>query len=314
MKAALFTNTLSRYNRTHGGRVSASANALGFTEYVIDTDVLNDLSLLDAMLARHADAGGDTLIVNGGDGTLDLLITRLRRPALAAWQPAIILLRGGTTNMTHRDVGYGKHPDAALAAIKQRSTAWIPTQRDVLCLSGDSLPGPHYGFFFGTHALARAIRHARRTFHRRGITGNLGEAWLLLSTLVALVRGRAQGHPLLAPTPLHFTRYGSPCQATHVLLVATTLNTLVLGLRAARPAQGEFGVISIGMPMHGLMRQLPSLWRGAPNQLQGALTRWCDRAMTLRLDSEVTLDGELFATTAQTPLTLRIDSPVTFLQ
>lgn len=313
MKAALFSNALSLYNRTHAGHVTACAAPLGITEYLIDTPALQDLTQIDAMLTRHADAGGDTLIVNGGDGTLDLLIARLRRAPLAAWQPNILLLRGGTTNMTHRDVGYGKNPAAALAEIMRRSTPWNTTQRDVLCLRGDCLPGPQYGFFFGTHALARAIRHARRTLHRRGITGTMGEAWVLGSTLVALLRGKAHGHPLLDPTALHYTRNGVSCQSSHVLLMATTLNTLMLGLRPARPQAGAFGCVSIHTPMRGLLRELPSLWRGTPNQSEGSLIRWCDRAVTLRLDSEVTLDGELFATTTQTPLTLTIDTPITFL-
>lgn len=313
MKAALFSNPLSRYNRVHAGLVSACAKPLGLSEYVMDAEALATLTLLDDMLARHADASGDTLIINGGDGTLDLIIARLRGARFATWQPEIILLRSGTTSMTHRDVGYGSDPAEALASAMRRDTAWTKTARDVMRLSGDSISNPQYGFFFGTHALVRAIRHARHTLHTRGMHGALGEALLFASTLGALLRGKAHGHPILDPAALTYTRHGTPHSAEHIFFIATTLKTLVLGMRAAKPQVGELGCISIVSPTHGLWRQVPSLWRGAPHQSAGPILRWCDSALTLTLNSDVTLDGELFSTTHETPLTLTIDSPVTFL-
>lgn len=313
MKAALFSNHLSRYNRTHAGLIAACAKPFGLSEEGIDAATLNDLSTLDDRLARHADAGGDTLIINGGDGTLDLMIARLRGTRLKAWQPHIILLRGGTTNMTHRDVGYGRDPAQALSDAMRRDTPWTKTARDVMRLSGDSLNGPHYGFFFGTHALARAIRHARHTLHTRGMHGAFGEALLFATTLGALLRGKAHGHAILDPTTLAYTRNGATHTADHIFFIATTLKKLVLGMRAATPQAGEFGCISIVTPTHGLWRQVPSLWRGAPVQSEGPMLRWCDTHLELALNSEVTLDGELFSTSSEAPLTLAIDSPVTFL-
>lgn len=313
MKAALFSNQLSRYNRIHAGRVSASARELAITEHVLDTATLNTPPLLDIMLKRHVDAGGNTLIINGGDGTLDFIIARLRNEALSGWRPDIILLRGGTTNMTHRDVGYGHDPAQALACAMRRDRPWLKIQRDVMCLRGANLLEPQYGFFFGTHALARAIHHARHTLHTRGMHGTVGEALLFATTLAALLRGNVHSHPILAPTLLSYTRHGSAQKAEHVFFIATTLQRLLLGMRAAQPKAGELGCISIVTPTHGLWRQLPSLWRGVPNQSSGTVLRWCDTRVELALTSEVALDGELFRANAETPLTLGIDSAVTFL-
>ena len=313
MKAALFSNHLSRYNRTHAGLISACAKPFALSEYVMDAEAFANLSTLDDRLARHADAGGDTLIINGGDGTLDLMIARLRSTRLKAWQPDIILLRGGTTNMTHRDVGYGRDPALALADAMRRDTPWTKTARDVMRLDGNSLSGPQYGFFFGTHALARAIRHARHTLHTRGMHGAFGEALLFATTLGALLRGKSHGHPILDPTTLTYTRNGATHTADHIFFIATTLKKLVLGMRAAKPQAGELGCISIVTPTHGLWRRIPSLWRGAPVQSNGPMLRWCDTHIKLALNGEVTLDGELFSTRNETPLSLAIDSPVTFL-
>jgi hypothetical protein len=66
-------------------------------------------------------------------------------------------------------------------------------------------------------------------------------------------------------------------------------------------------------PTNGLWRQVPSLWRGAPEQQHGAILRWSDQSLSLTLDSEVTLDGELFASHAAAPLQLTVERPVTFL-
>ena len=195
--------------------------------------------------------------------------------------------------MTHRDVGYGRDPARALACAMRRDTPWTRTVRDVMCLRSDALPDPHYGFFFGTHAL--------------------GEAWMFATTLAALLRGKADGHPILDPTPLHYTRNGAAHMADHVFFIATTLQKLVLGMRAAKPAAGAFGCISIVAPTRGLWRQVPSLWRGAPEQSDGTILRWCDSNVVLNVNSEVTLDGELFMAHHAMPLSLTIDSPITFL-
>lgn len=312
MKPALFSNALSRFNRQHPGLITARAASLGLTEYVIDTACLDNPARLDTLLSQAAGSGCDTLIVNGGDGTLDLLIARLRRDALAAWNPAIILLRGGTTNMTHRDVGYGKNPVQALASAMRRTQPWVVTQRDVICLSGGMLGGPRYGFFFGSHAIPNAIHHARHTLHARGMVGMVSEAVVFLKTLSTLLRGKISGHPLLSPIPVTFTLHGVPRKTDHVFIIATTLQRLVLGMRAARP-QKQLGCVAIMAPGNGIWRHLPSLWRGAPEHTQGALLRWCDTQITLAFNGEVTLDGELFTCHHDTPITLTLASPVRFL-
>lgn len=313
MKPALISNELSRYNRARPGLVAACAKPLGLEIDTLDAGALAAPTTLDAMLMKRADAGCDTLIINGGDGTLDFIIGRLRGAALAAWNPRIVLLKGGTTNMTHRDVGFGRDPAVALAAAMRRTTAWTETVRDVMRLHGGALISPQYGFFFGTHALTRAIAHARRTLHTRGMHGALGEALLFASSLVALLRGKAAGHPILDPGLLHYTRGGNTHTANHIFFIATTLQRLVLGMRAARPMPGQLGCIAMVAPTDGLWRQVPSLWHGAPETTQGCILRWCDQRTTLTLSGDVTLDGELFQAHDDAPFTLAIDRPVTFL-
>lgn len=312
MKPALFSNALSRFNRQNPGLITACATSLGLTEYVIDAASIAEPAQLDTLLMHAATAGTDTLLVNGGDGTLDLLIARLRTDALMAWNPSIILLRGGTTNMTHRDVGYGKNPLLALASAMRREHPWVVTERDVIRLTGGDLAIPHYGFFFGSHAIPKAIHHARRTLHTRGMVGAVGEAFMVLQTLGALLRGRISGHPILSPTSLQFTMHGASREASHVFVIATTLRRLVLGMRAARPYR-QMGCVAIMAPGEGIWRHIPSLWRGTPERAEGALLRWCDTAITLAFDGEVTLDGELFTCTRDAPMTLTLGPPVRFL-
>ncbi|MDX2094469.1 MAG: diacylglycerol kinase family protein [Alphaproteobacteria bacterium] len=313
MKPALFSNALSLYNRQYAGRIEAAAATCGLPTHSFDATAFANPATLDAMLQREADTGCDTLFINGGDGTLDFIIARLRGETLAGWNPDILLLRGGTTNMTHRDVGYGADPVRALDRALRRDTPWTRTLRDVICLSGGDLPFPQYGFFFGSHAIARAIRRARGSLHARGIHGVAGEALLFLSALSALLRGKVAHHPIVAPAPLDFNLHGQHRQEHHIFFIATTLNTLLLGMRAATPTPQRLGCMALLAPVDGFWRHIPSLWRGTPEQYAGCLLRWYDHEITLAMEGEVTLDGELFSSRHAAPLTLTIAPPVAFL-
>ena len=320
MRLALISNALSRYNREHLSAVMAQAATLGIEAHVIDAAMLATPALLDALLVQFADRGVDTLIVNGGDGTLDLVLTRLRVvAALASWCPAIILLRGGTTNMTHRDVGFGGDPVRALEKIITRNDAhWSITTRDLLCLSGGDLPSPHYGFFFGTHAIVRGIHHARSSWQRRGITGVFGEAAMIGSAIVALLRGRVANHPLLAPTPITLTLDGAVHAMPHIALILTTLDRLLLGIRLPASTMPLRGIV-IRPEGDGLLRRLPTLWRTHQTAWPGLtdpvpLRYWTGETLALAMDGEVTLDGEIFRCRASAPLRMTVASPVRFLQ
>ena len=67
--------------------------------------ILKDSAELYAVMQQCQEQRIDIIVVNGGDGTLQLVLTFLRAQEDQAYNPQILLLRAGTTSMSFGDVG-----------------------------------------------------------------------------------------------------------------------------------------------------------------------------------------------------------------
>lgn len=313
MKAALISNKLSRYNARYPNRVEAIAKSYELATFTLNAEALANIMQIDAMLERAADSGTEILCINGGDGTLDLILTRLFVAAFSSWRPLILLLRGGTTNMTHRDVGYGKDPAEALKKAIAREFQLSITKRHIMRVSGGNMTTPHYGFFIGTHALTRAITHTRTHLHSKGNHGTLSEIRMLFSSLSALLRGDVTNHPILSPTLLSFSLHSAMRHTMHVTFIATTLERLLLNLTLSKP-RNQIGCLALQQPFTGLFTQLASLWTGKGDKDDGAILRWRDDEIRFALDGNFTIDGEIFSAELHSPVTITKSESVSFLQ
>ena len=105
------------------------------------------------VLEDFARRGVELVAVNSGDGTIQAVMTALfsRRPFPEP--PLLALLNGGTTNMTHQDLGMRGPAAGAL----ERLIAWarhgdgsaVIRQRTVMRVDNPLHPEPLYGFFLG---------------------------------------------------------------------------------------------------------------------------------------------------------------------
>ena len=284
-----------------------------------------DLDEMAAALDRFAEAGVAVLAVHGGDGTVDAVITALRTRSLFTREPALALLSGGTTNMTHADVGLPGAPAAALARLQAAVAAGLTPEQMVArapirMTRPDAWPeaAPFYGFFFATAAIPRVIRQTRQRYHRHGLTGRGSEALAIAGSLRRLLSGRVTSDSLLYPQTLRLQCDAAPVrEVSSVVLLATTLERLLLGLRPAPPAPGRIGVAGLVHPYRHLGRALPAFLRGRPlpPRAEGqGLWRAQVEMLSVGGEGEATLDGELFPTQLAAPLHLTRAAPVQFVK
>ncbi len=273
---------------------------------------------IDDALRSFARAGVAVLAVHGGDGTVDAVLTRLRTRGIFAREPVLALIPGGTTNMTHADVGLGHAPVRALdhvaaACLDDIPEARVRLRRPVRVTRSDGA-APFYGFFVAGAAIPRIIRRVRERLHSRGLTGRGGSAIALTWSIMRLLRGNVAQDPVLHPDPVVYAVDGGPWQETRaVVLLATTLERLLLGLRPA-PPQGRLGVGALTVPYARLARRLPGFLRGGGDGELGAdLGRAAVESLHLRLASAYTVDGELFDPPADGAVTLTAAPPARFL-
>jgi hypothetical protein len=260
------------------------------------------------LVAKAAALRPCLIIVDGGDGTVQRVLTSLVRDDHEPMPPLALLPRG-TTNMTAADCGL-RRGDAAslrrlLEAARSGTLASHILRRRLLAVEGAAdRAGVQRGFFFGMAGIVDAIRLCKQAVHRRGFAG---EAASLL-TLARLLGGWAMGRRppgMLEGLEMAIELDGERRQGRELLALGTTLDRLVLRSRPFwNAASGPVRFTSICQPPQALLRQARRiLWGGEDRGLPADcyFSRGA-RTVTIRTAGTFTIDGEMFEACPDRPL------------
>ncbi len=318
MRAGLISNPLSQRNRQRQPAMrDAVAGYFDLLHAELDSvhataDVLRDFARREVGL----------LIVSGGDGTVQKVLTELLNGREFDPLPRIAVLPGGMTNLIAADVGLQGDPVQSL--IKLCRVASDPAveretlERSVLSLQRTPDEPPIHGMFLGTAAFYHAIMMARRQVHPTGAKHDLALAIGLALALFRLMTGWAGFSPLSRGERMVVELDGrAAAPEEYLLFLATTLERLVLGLLPFW-GEGSGGVryTSIGFPPQRPWRALFPVIRGRPRPwmaARGYRSGWTAECR-LSLQCPIVFDGEIFTPELGTPVTLRADRRVTFLR
>jgi diacylglycerol kinase (ATP) len=267
------------------------------------------------------DAGCELIVVNGGDGTMQAVLTRLFGSGPLDALPLLAALPAGTTNMVAADVGAMMRPIPALQRL-------LRSARDG-CLRGTAIarpvmraeitPGaePIFSLFFGSGAIYHGIRFCRHYVATLGLHGEVGPGVALAVFLAKIALGH--GGSMFPPLHLAGRLDGQPLQAgAYIGVLVSTVSRQFLGLRpfwGREPAPLKYTAMSYS-PQH-LWRAAPAVMRGKPNRFvrpEYGYTSHNAHELELHLDCGFTLDGELFTPPAGTPVLLRSGYTASFLR
>jgi len=308
----MLTNPRSGGNRKGIGEVRrflAQNPRIHYAEAVTPGDV-------QGALADFSGRNVDLLVVNGGDGTVQSVLTALYGRSIFPRPPLLALLRAGTASMLARDVGVAGKPSVALAKIRAwsmdtgRSRSLIH-ERPVLRVSQEAGAGPICGMFFGAGAIPLAIDICHGSMNPNGVRGELMPGLILTRHLLAALTGN------LPATDMGISLGESPGRRnSYLFAMVSTLERLFLGLH---PFWGREAA-----PLHftALKTKPPYLLRNLPFLLYGRRTATATPEngffshnvgqITLDFRGRFTLDGELFE--AMAPLTIDAAGPARFLR
>lgn len=262
----------------------------------IPDDVLDVLAEQEGELfggLRHMAAEGvDLVIIDGGDGTVREVLTRLPE-AFGGRIPRLALVPNGKTNALALDLGVplGTTLESILAAARDGKR---PKRRHCLevCRPGLALP-ERRGFLFGLGAFVMATELAQRN-HDRGFFDNAAIGVTLAGAVVHTLFGGPndpwrRGEPVAAG-------FDADGPRARFLVLASTLKRLPLGLQPFGPPHEGLKVLSVESPPRRLIKALPVVLSGRDEPWLASCGYRRDDLTELALDfpGDFVLDGEVF--------------------
>lgn len=292
----IISHTKSGWNRKHVGLIDDLCN-----EAKIVHIQMSSVDEIDVVLKKTASMAPKVLGVNGGDGTLDAVLTLMRLSVYFKEEPMILALPGGTTNMTHRSFGLRHGADKIL----KRFLRYYKSGRDLdrlvfeqvpLVVSSPDHQIPLYGFFLGTGAIPKAIQFTRQTFHKRGMKNPLSELASIAILLFRLFAGKTENDPVLRPVNLQYSFDNWTWNwFENVFSYVTSLDKILAGIRP-NPPEGGFMIAGLNVPYKRLLMNLPHLWRGRTSKISlgGVFAAQIYEVLHMKIDNAWTLDGEIY--------------------
>jgi diacylglycerol kinase (ATP) len=277
--------------------------------------------VLDDVLKEFARKGVGVLLISGGDGTVQAVLTRLFEAPLFERPPYLAILPRGMANTTAGDVGLRGRAAAALArliaASRDGTIAEHAVERRILRVQNIQGAAPQRGMMFGAGAIPDAIELCCREVYARGLKGKFGMSVTLAGVLLGDFLGR-RGNGVLRGHDIGVALNGASENRTDRLLVlATTLHRLILGSRPFwNHEERPIRYTSIAYPPEHLLRSAPKVLYGWGRQAlrpdvydsQGA------SRIAVRVEAPFTVDGEMFHPLPEQPVLITASDSARFVR
>ena len=213
-------------------------------------------------------AGQRRLFVLAGDGTVQGIVQYLATQHSPLWQPELLVLGGGRSNVTAHEFGHGSALRKLSEALRRthKGAAITVQERQLLRLEARGL-APQHGFLFAAGVIDAGIRLCEQ--HRQSGTswlhrGPLSSAYCLVKLTVQVNRGRSPLPPY--PDLRIDTGTAAPFSGPQRLLVASTLLHR-LGLFNPYAARGVGAV-----RLTAIRADAERFWRRLPRAMAGRFT------------------------------------------
>ena len=263
---------------------------------------------LQDVVGSFVASGIDTLIIDGGDGTVRDVLSVMARYH-PDYRPGIVIVPSGKTNALALDLGIKAHwtlTQAMDAVIQGRVE-----QRTPIEVWRDGADHAELaGFIFGAGAYVRATQTAQKT-HRIGAFNGLAVGLSIAAAVGQTVFGRSANPWRSGEAMRVAVDADTAIDGPQYLLLASTLRRMPLGIKPFGPARLGLKMLRIAAPPDRIVRAVPAILRGTDRAWlrQAGYHRQDARRIDVSLAEGFVLDGETFDGGT---LSLRQGAPISF--
>ncbi len=313
----LISNQGSGHNRDQFQRLAQQLDALPGVEHIVTHSAEDIGPALASLRASQC----EYLAINGGDGTVAAVLGYALEHEIFPQLPPVLILPGGTANMTAGDVGISGKLSRAVDKFCRWHSGDLPgtsVERVMMRVQLSAGSAPHYGMFLGAGAVIQGTEYAHREIHSRGLRDDFSGALGVLRTVWGLVRGEPEFSSTVGiQVSIPELQLHSQHQAW--ILAVSSLRRLFLGMD---PFWGEGpGGIRISIiegKCSQFLRTFQSIARGKANKLatpENGYFSYNSNEIHLLMDAALNLDGEILtSSSAAGPVKISTSKPVTFIQ
>ena len=258
-KACVLVNP--RSFRIHGGQSLDTVNDVARAAEAPVHVVRHPEDISSALAGYQPDAPAN-LIVIGGDGTVQAVLSALAESTLAAL-PRILVLGGGRTNLTARDLGTHAKPLHWLKRALRNPEIFSTERRTLLTVEQAASGQKLYGFFIAGAMIDQIIRdcHAYRKRHRGWLrTGHPSSAWRVLQLAAMGLAGRSSYRP--PRMRIDADRLGLLDESVRILILSSLEHRRGAINPYALRGSGDVRLTAVTQSARGLWSRMPFLLQG----------------------------------------------------
>jgi diacylglycerol kinase (ATP) len=324
MSVVTFSNPHSRSAAKHLDALQAALPASAQTTHFVTETVAE----LESLVKERCWERDDILVINGGDGSVQRILTLLRAEHDFALWPQIAMLPAGHTNMSAYDVNLHrqfKHCLEQLRKYAEQDQA-APLHHKQL-VQVDNGRARNLGFFFGIGTIVSGIEYFHNQLRPLGGGHEVGAAVALLRTLWGILCKQppfAEALPVTLATPVtnasdvnNIDDQILPTEMIKIrLCLVTTLQRLFLGMRPFwGTTAGPLRTTLVEERAARFLINLPRIMRGRPSLRMSAADGYhsvTEPELRINFSGPYTLDGELFNNAGELKVTA--SPPLRFLK
>jgi diacylglycerol kinase (ATP) len=281
--------------------------------------VLEEFRQLGSFLDEMARAKVSELFVSSGDGTVQAVQTEIGERFAPGFFPHLVLLPHGTTNMTAADLGFRNRNVKVQADFIANRTSRVLAKRPTVRVANPKDGKVRHGMFVGTGAAWQATLFCQDAVHRVGLKGDFATFATLATAISKSVFSRANPDDparIDRPYDIELLRDGrSVLAGQHLLLLATTLDKLILGTRPFWGGKaGPIRVSTIPYPVPSIARWLlPLMYGGEDRTVPEGARSVSGTTFEIATRTPFVIDGEFFDPPDDAPLRLETGVEFTYV-